>query len=102
MIVSITGLTKKVLLTGNPTKFVIAIAHIVQTSYRATTNIKENLCQEFSTCCSTNDSGYFFVSLKKSMVNSAQVQSLCIHEGFLTCNELLTFDNLSISHTLPG
>ena len=43
-----------------------------------------------------------FVSLKKSMVNSVQVQSLCIHEGFLTYNELLTFDNLSISQTLPG
>ena len=36
------------------------------------------------------------------MVNSVQVQSLCIHEGFLTYNELLTFDNLSISYTLPG
>ena len=65
MIVSITGLTKKVLLTGNPTKFVIAIAHTVQTSYRATTNIRENLCQEFSTCCSTNDSGDFFCFFKE-------------------------------------
>ena len=36
------------------------------------------------------------------MVNSVQVQSLCIHEGFLTYNELLTFDNLCISHTLRG
>ena len=35
MIVSITGLAKKVLLTGSPTKFVIAIAQIEQTSYRA-------------------------------------------------------------------
>ena len=46
MIVSNTGLAKKVLLTGSPTKFVIAIA---QTSYRATTNIRESLRQSFST-----------------------------------------------------
>ena len=38
MIVSVTGLAKRVLFTGSPTKFVIAIAQIVQTSYRATTN----------------------------------------------------------------
>ena len=49
MIVSITGLAKKVLLTGSPTKFVIAIAQIEQTSYRATTNIRESLGQSFST-----------------------------------------------------
>ena len=34
------------------------------------------------------------------MVNSVQVQSLCIHEGLLTYNELLTFYNLCISQTL--
>ena len=85
MIVSITGLAKKVLLTGSPTKFVIAIALIVQTSYRAIVIVE--IC---------------FVSFKKSLVNSIQVQSLCIHEGFLTYNELLTFDNLCISHTLRG
>ena len=45
MIVSITGLAKKVLLTGSPTKFVVAIGKIVQTSDRATTNISKNLCQ---------------------------------------------------------
>ena len=49
MIVTFTDLTKKVLLTGNPKKFVIAIVHIVQTSYSATTNISENLYQKFST-----------------------------------------------------
>ena len=49
MIVSNTGLAKKVLLTGSPTKFVIAIAQIEQTSYRATTNIRESLGQSFST-----------------------------------------------------
>ena len=49
MIVSITGLAKKVLLSGSPTKFVIAIAQIEQTSYRATTNIRESLGQSFST-----------------------------------------------------
>ena len=102
MIVSFTGLTRKVLLTGNEKKFVIAIMHIVQTSYRVTTNISENLCQEFITYCSTNDNGDLFCFFKESMVNSVQVQSLCIHEGFLTYNELLTFDNLSISYTLPG
>ena len=83
---------------GSPMKFVIAIAHIVQTSYRATTNISKNVCQEFSTMIVE----ICFVSLKKSMVNSVQAQSLCIHEGFLTYNELLTFDNLRISQTLPG
>ena len=81
MIVSTTGLAKKVLLTGSPTKFVIAIALIMQTSYRAATNISESFFQEFSTyivvlmvveIC--------FVSFK----NSIHVQSLCIHEGFLT------------------
>ena len=103
MIISTTGLAKKVLLTGSPTKFVIAIALIMHTSYRATTNISESFFQEFSTyivvlmvveIC--------FVSFKKSLVNSIHVQSLCIHEGFLTYNELLTFDNLCISHTLRG
>ena len=93
MIVSITALAKKVLLTGSPTKFVIAIAQIVQTSYRATTNISESLLREFSTyivvlmiveTC--------FVSFKKSIVNSIHIQSLCIHEGFLTYNELLNFE----------
>ena len=49
MIVSITGLAKKVLLTGSPTKFVIAIAQIEQTFYRATTNIRESFGQSFST-----------------------------------------------------
>ena len=42
----------------------LAIAYIVQTSYRATTNISENLCQEFSTCCSRNDSGDLFCFFK--------------------------------------
>ena len=79
MIVSITGLAKKVLLTGSPTKFVIAIAQIEQTSYR--------------------DLFYFF---QESMVNSVHVQSLSIYEGLLTYNELLTFDKLCISHTSPG
>ena len=56
MIVNITGLAKKVLFTGSPAKFVIAIAQIVQTSYRATTNISESSWKYFS----TNDSGYLF------------------------------------------
>ena len=34
------------------------------------------------------------------MVNFVQVQILCIHEGLLTYNELLTFYNLRISQTL--
>ena len=65
MIVTFTGLTKKVLLTGNPKKFVIAIAHIVQTSHRATTNISENLCQYLVPYCSTNDSGDLFYFFKE-------------------------------------
>ena len=43
-----------------------------------------------------------FISFKKSMVNSVDVQSLSIHEGFLTYNELFTFNNLCISHIWPG
>ena len=65
MIVSFTGLTRKVLLTGNEKKFVIAIMHIVQTSYRVTTNISENLCQEFITYCSTNDNEDLFCFFKE-------------------------------------
>ena len=65
MIVSFTGLTRKVLLTGNEKKFVIAIMHLVQTSNRATTNISENLCQEFGTYCSTNDNGDLFCFFKE-------------------------------------
>ena len=103
MIVSITGLAKKVLLTGSPTKFVIAIAQIEQTSYRATTNIRESLGQSFSTYILVlMIVEIFFISYKKSMVNSVHVQSLSIYEGLLTYNELLTFDKLCISHTSPG
>ena len=95
MIVSITGLAKKVLFTGSPTKFVIAIAQIVQTSYRATTNISESSWQYFSTYILVLMIGDIcFISFKKRMVNSIHVKSLSIHE-------LLTFDNLCISHTLP-
>ena len=92
MIVSITGLAKKVLFTGSPTKFVIAIA---QTSYRATTNVSENSWQYFSTYILVlMIVDICFISFKKRMVNSIHVKSLSIHE-------LLTFDNLCISHTLP-
>ena len=95
MIVSITGLAKKLLFTGSPTKFVIAIAQIVQTSYRATTNISESSWQYFSTYILVlMIVDICFISFKKRMVNSIHVKSLSIHE-------LLTFDNLCISHTLP-
>ena len=54
--------------------------------------------------CSTNDSGdlFYFFQEEKSMVNSIHGLSLSIHEGFLTYNELLTFNDLCISHILPG
>ena len=95
MIVNITGLDKKVLFTGSPEKFVIAIAQIVQTSYRATTNISESSWKYFSTYILVlMIVDICFISFKKRMVNSIHVKSLSIHE-------LLTFDNLCISHTLP-
>ena len=99
MIVSITGLTRKVLLTGNPTKFVIAIAQSAD-FLQSGRKYQRKLVLRFSTYCSTNDSGDLFCFFKEKHGEFRKVQSLCIHEGLLTYNELLTFYNLCISQTL--